>query len=86
MTIPVVHSRIKVCGPYVVTLLDWAPSYKWYIARLVVKNEHEKYTCCGEIGLRDQDRHHSRVNSEHRNWEGQCDHFQKKDNLQFDLL
>ena len=28
----------KVCGPYVATLLNWTPSFEWYMARLVVKN------------------------------------------------
>jgi hypothetical protein len=27
----------KVCGPYVVTLLNWTPIFEWYMARLVVK-------------------------------------------------
>lgn len=32
----------KVCGPYAVTILDWAPIIKWhlYIISIVVKNGH----------------------------------------------
>ena len=51
-------------------------TYKWPCQ--LCSQEFKVY---GEIGLRDPDRHHSRVNSEHPNWEGLCDHFQKKDNI-----
>lgn len=33
---PHVHSRV--CGPHVVTLLNWTPILEWYRGSLVVKN------------------------------------------------
>jgi hypothetical protein len=27
-----------VCGPYVVTLLNWTPKFEWHMARFVVGN------------------------------------------------
>lgn len=35
----------KVCAPNVVTLLNWTPAHEWYIARLVMKNNHQRDTC-----------------------------------------
>ena len=36
----------KVCGPYVVTLLDWTPTrVEWYLARLVVKYRNGHWNC-----------------------------------------
>ena len=33
----------KICGPaYVVTLLNWTSIFKWYMARLAVRNGHQK--------------------------------------------
>lgn len=32
----------EVRGPYVVTLLDLAPVFKWYMARLAFENRHQK--------------------------------------------
>ena len=40
-----------VCGPYVVTLLNWTPIFDWYMARLVVKNGQQRDMCYDEIGL-----------------------------------
>ena len=38
--------------PFVVTLLNWTPNFRWFMTRLVGKNGHEKdTTCCYEIGL-----------------------------------
>ena len=34
--------RSTLCGPYVVTLLDWTHIFEWYVTRLVVENNHEK--------------------------------------------
>lgn len=34
----------KVCGPYRITLLDWTSTIEQYIARLLVKSGHWKYT------------------------------------------
>ena len=28
----------KVCGPYVVTRLDWTPTFGWHMARFAVNN------------------------------------------------
>ena len=39
----------KFCGPYVVISLNWTSTFEWYIARLVVKNGHQKDTCYSEI-------------------------------------
>ena len=33
----------KACGPYVVTLLNRAPTFEWYIASLIVKYGHQKH-------------------------------------------
>jgi hypothetical protein len=41
----------KVCVPYVITLVDWAPIFEWYIARLLIKLGHQNDTCYTEIGL-----------------------------------
>ena len=32
------YTWTTVCGPYVVTLLKWTPTFKWYTPRLVVKH------------------------------------------------
>jgi hypothetical protein len=37
--------------PYVVTLLNKIPMVLWYVARFVLKNEHQQDTCHNEIGL-----------------------------------
>lgn len=34
--------RHKVCGIFMVTLLNYTPICKWYMIRLVVKNRHKK--------------------------------------------
>ena len=34
--------KLKVCGPYVATLLNWTLVFEWYLARLVLKNAHLK--------------------------------------------
>ena len=44
----------KACWPYVVIHLDRTPIFKWYMARLVVKNGHQNDTCYYEIGLHSQ--------------------------------
>ena len=41
--------EIKVCGPYEVALLNWAPIFEWYMAKLESKNEHQKM-CYNETG------------------------------------
>lgn len=52
----------KVCGPYVVTCLDWTPTFGWHMARFTVNNLAPKsYVLlfaqkCSTI------RHHSRFN------------------------
>ena len=38
-------------GPYVVIIRNWTPIFKWYMARLVGKNGHQKDMCYNEIGL-----------------------------------
>ena len=42
---------LKVCGPYVVTLLSWIPKIEWYMARPGVKKRHQKDMWHDEIGL-----------------------------------
>ena len=42
--------RLKICGPYVVTLLVCTPIFDWYMVRLVVKSRNYKDTCYVEIG------------------------------------
>ncbi len=37
-----------------VTHLDWMPIFKWYMARLSVKNGYHKDLCYDEIGPRAQ--------------------------------
>ena len=44
-------TRNKICGFYVVTLLNRTSEFEWYMARLVVKNGHYKNTCSDEIRL-----------------------------------
>ena len=34
------HTRV--CGPYVITLLNWTSIIEWYMARFVIKNAHQK--------------------------------------------
>lgn len=41
----------NVCGPYVVILLNKAPLFDLYIARLMVKIGHQNNTCHNEVGL-----------------------------------
>jgi hypothetical protein len=57
------RSKVYIVGlNYVVTLLTWTLYlFKWYMARFVVKNEHQNDMCYDEIGPRV------------RNWEGLCD-------------
>jgi hypothetical protein len=44
--------RGNICGPCVVTLLNWRPIFEWYMAWLVLKNVDPKETCSyDEIGL-----------------------------------
>lgn len=42
----------KVCGPYVVVSLNWTPTFEWYLVNFVVKDGHQSYMCCIEIGLK----------------------------------
>ena len=44
-------NRFEVYGPSVVTLLNWTPIFEQYMARLIVKNGHQKDTCYNEIAL-----------------------------------
>ena len=48
------------------------------MARLVVKNELRKDLLQWDWTMCPESRHHSKFNSEHCNWEGLCDHFQRK--------
>lgn len=41
---------LKVCGTYVVTLLDWM-RVGLVMARLVGRNGHQRETCCDKIAL-----------------------------------
>lgn len=41
----------KVCGPWVVNLLDWTSIFEWHMTTLVIKNRNPKDTCHNEIGL-----------------------------------
>ena len=41
----------KICGSYVVTLLNWTIFFKWLILRFVLENGHQKATYYGEIRL-----------------------------------
>lgn len=41
----------KVCGCYVVTLLNRIPIFDLCVARLMVKNGHHNSTCHNEVGL-----------------------------------
>ena len=41
----------KVCGPYVVTLLNGIPMFEWYVARLANENGHPIKMCHNDIGL-----------------------------------
>ena len=41
----------KLCGHFVVTLLDGMPMLEWYMARLIGKNGHQREMCYIEIGL-----------------------------------
>ena len=43
--------HIKICESYVVTLLDWKPTFEWYIARFLINNGHQNDTCYHEINL-----------------------------------
>ena len=42
--------KYKVSGAYVVTLLNWTCILKWCIARLVLKNGHQKEMCQMRLG------------------------------------
>ena len=42
---------VKICGPFVVTLLNWTLVFEWCMRRLVVNNIHQKGSCYTEIGL-----------------------------------
>ena len=33
------------CEPYVDILRNWTPVFEWYVARFVVKTEHQKKLC-----------------------------------------
>ena len=81
-------TRFKVHGPDVVTLHNLTPIFKWYVARLVVKERHQKDMCytgiepCAQnmitiIGLI--------LNTFRRVY---CDHLRERlyRNLHFDLL
>ena len=57
----------NVCGPYVLTLLNWTPIIQWYTARFVIKNGHQKdmwyiwdWIMCSKYV------YHSRFNSKHQ--------------------
>ena len=45
----IVLEGCKVCGPYVVTLINWTPIFEWYMVRFAVKNGHWKG--CGTMRL-----------------------------------
>lgn len=70
----------KMCGLYVVGLINGTPIIEWWMVMLVVKKKHQKDICYEESGLCAlKYRHHSKFNSEH-DWEGLCDHL-KRENL-----
>ena len=45
------HFVTKVCGLYVVTVLNWTPIFEWFMARLVIKKAHQNDICYDAIGL-----------------------------------
>lgn len=34
-----------------VTVLNWTPTFEWYMARFAVENGHQEGICFNEIGL-----------------------------------
>lgn len=44
-------SNTKVNAPYAITLLNWTSLIECDMARLVMKNDSQKDTCCDEIAL-----------------------------------
>lgn len=46
-----VHKTCKVCGSYVVIILNWMSILDGYMARFVVMNGYQRVICYDEIGL-----------------------------------
>jgi hypothetical protein len=43
------HLNVRICGPYVVSLVDEKPIFERYTAKVAVKNGDERDMCYDEI-------------------------------------
>jgi hypothetical protein len=61
----------KVCGCYLVMLLNQTHVFDWHVIRRGSKSKHHNDTCLKEIGLRLQIINYSTLNGKH-SWEDLC--------------